>query len=173
MAYKRQSPMPVAEGGTGDVTLAVHGVLLGNSTSAINVLSPGLTGQVLTGVTGADPSWQLPGGGLTWALATVDASLVVNHGYIANKAGLLTMTLPATAAIGDIIEITNMNTAIGWKIAQNANQYIRHGATLTTVGVAGYLQATALGDSVKMVCMVAGASTGWICTSTIGNITVN
>ena len=82
------------------------------------------------------------------------------------------MTLPASGAIGDIIEITNMNTAVGWRIAQNANQYIRLGSSLTTTGVGGYLEATALGDSVKLVCMVAGASTGWICTSVLGNITI-
>lgn len=109
----------------------------------------------------------------TWAITTVNASLVINNGYIANKAGLLTMTLPATGAIGDIIEITNMNTAVGWRIAQNANQYIRCGALLTTVGIAGYLESLALGDSAKLLCIVAGASTGWQCvTGTIGNLTV-
>jgi hypothetical protein len=114
------------------------------------------------------------GGGtsFTWTETTSDASLVAANGYIANKAGLLTMTLPASGAIGDIIEITNMNTAVGWRIAQNANQYIRLGSSLTTTGVGGYLEATALGDSVKLVCMVAGASTGWICTSVLGNITI-
>ena len=60
MAYKRQSPQPVVEGGTGDQTLAVHGVLIGNAASAINVTVAGTTGQVLTGVTGADPTFQSP-----------------------------------------------------------------------------------------------------------------
>ena len=110
--------------------------------------------------------------GLTWSEVTVDASFTVNTGTIANKAGLLTMTLPATAALGDIIEITNINTAVGWRIAQNANQYIRAGSTLTTTGVGGYLEATALGDSVKLVCIVAGASTGWQATSIVGNLTI-
>jgi len=108
----------------------------------------------------------------TWAVTTVDASLVANNGYIADKVGLLTMTLPATGTIGDTIEITNINTAVGWRIAQNANQYIRLGTSLTTTGIAGYLEATALGDSVKLVCTVAGASTGWQIVSSMGNITI-
>jgi hypothetical protein len=110
--------------------------------------------------------------GLIWSEVTVDASFTVNTGTIANKAGLLTMTLPATAALGDIIEITNINTAVGWRIAQNANQYIRAESTLTTTGVGGYLEATALGDSVKLVCIVAGASTGWQALSMVGNLTI-
>lgn len=109
---------------------------------------------------------------VAWSVVTVDAGLTVNTGTFANKAGLLTMTLPATGAIGDIIEISNMNTAVGWRIAQNANQYIRLGSSLTTTGVGGYLEATQLGDSIKLVCNVAGASTGWMAVSVIGNITV-
>jgi hypothetical protein len=38
----------VAHGGTGAITLAIHGVLLGNATSTVNVTSPGTIGQVLT-----------------------------------------------------------------------------------------------------------------------------
>lgn len=30
----------------------------------------------------------------------------VNNGYIANNASLVTLTLPTTAAVGDIVEVT-------------------------------------------------------------------
>lgn len=109
----------------------------------------------------------------TWAVTTVNASIVVNNGYIANKAGLLTMTLPASGAIGDLIEITGINTAVGWRIAQNANQQIFFGASSTTLGASGYLEATDIRDSVKLVCVVSGASTVWNVLSSVGNITVN
>ncbi|MDD1475046.1 hypothetical protein MEO41_27805, partial [Dolichospermum sp. ST_sed4] len=66
---------------------------------------------------------------------------------------------PATAAIGDILEITGINTAVGWRIAQNANQRIHLGSTSSTIGVGGYIESTAIRDSVKLVCVVAGAST--------------
>jgi hypothetical protein len=112
------------------------------------------------------------GGGTSWAATTVDAPLVVNNGYIANKAGLLTMTLPATAAIGDTIRITGINTAVGWRIAQNANQRIHLSGSSTTVGASGYIEATQIRDSAELVCVVSGASTEYNVISSMGNITV-
>ena len=53
----------VAGGGTGAVTFTSHGVLLGNTTSAITATAAGTTGQVLTGVTGSAPTWQAAAGG--------------------------------------------------------------------------------------------------------------
>ncbi len=148
-------------------------------------------GQLLIGRTGLTPlaatltagsgititpgagSIQVGSVGFTWAVTTIDAPMVINNGYIANKAGLLTMTLPATGAIGDILEITGINTAVGWRIAQNANQQIFFGATNTTLGAGGYLESTAIRDSVRLVCVVAGASTVYNVIYSIGNITVN
>jgi hypothetical protein len=182
----------VADGGTGASTLTDHGILVGSGVNAITPIT--LTdGQLLIGSTGNDPVAAsltaganitiTPGAGTisiaaatidaVWSIVTVNAGLVVNTGTIANKAGLLTMTLPATAAIGNMLEFTNMNTAVGIRIAQNANQYIRYGTSLSTTGVGGYLESTQLGDSLKLICVVAGASTGWqAVTGSIGNWTV-
>lgn len=60
MAYKRISPQPVDEGGTGASTLTDHGVLVGSGTSAITPLSAATNGQLLIGSTGADPSVAAP-----------------------------------------------------------------------------------------------------------------
>lgn len=60
MAYKQRRPIIVSEGGTGNTTLTVHSVLLGNSTSAVTQLANGTTGQILTAVTGLDPAWTAP-----------------------------------------------------------------------------------------------------------------
>ena len=76
MSYKEKSPIIVAEGGTGAGTFTSHGVLLGNTTSAITATAAGTTGQILTGITGSAPTFQSPaassititgdsGGGLT------------------------------------------------------------------------------------------------------------
>lgn len=168
--------LPVSNGGTGFATTTAYAVICGG-TAATNPLqaiaSVGTADQVLTSNgAGALPTFQTITEAIAWTVTTVNASIVANNGYIANKAGLLTLTLPATGDIGDIIEVTNINTAVGFRIAQNVNQYIRFGDTLTTVGVGGYLEATALGDSVKLVCVVSGASTGWQVVSSIGNITI-
>jgi len=84
----------------------------------------------------------------------------------------LIMTLPASGAIGDIFAITGINTALGWQIAQNANQQIFFGSTATTVGVAGSLSSINIRDTVYCVCVVSGANTVWNVIQSIGNITV-
>lgn len=49
----------VASGGTGATSLTVHGVVIGNSTSAVNVTSAGTAGHVLTSNgASADPTFQ-------------------------------------------------------------------------------------------------------------------
>ena len=182
----------VAGGGTGTATLPINGALFSGTTTTSAVSSATLTsGQLLIGGTTTPAAATLTagtgvsitngnnsitinavGGALTWSVVTVNASFTVNTGTIANKAGLLTMTLPNTASVGDIIEITGINTALGWLIAQNANQQIFYGTLSTTLGVAGSLSSINIRDSVKLVCVVAGSSTVYNVLSSVGNITV-
>lgn len=50
--------LPVGNGGTGQTTLTVHGVLIGNAASAITQLAASVAGQALMGQgTGSDPSF--------------------------------------------------------------------------------------------------------------------
>ncbi len=53
MSYKRRSPIPVVEGGTGSQSLT--GVLLGNGTSAITGIGAATNGQLIIGSTGVNP----------------------------------------------------------------------------------------------------------------------
>ena len=58
------TPVTVANGGQGNATLAAHGVLIGNGTSAVNVTGTGTSGQVLTSNgASADPTFQAASGG--------------------------------------------------------------------------------------------------------------
>ncbi len=77
-------------------------------------------------------------------------------------------TLPATAAFGKEIIVANFGAA-GWTIAQNASQYIQIGLNVTTTGTGGSLQSVAMGDVVRLVCVVA--NTTWMAISVQGNIT--
>lgn len=52
--------LPVLHGGTGQTSLTVHGVVVGNTTSGVNVTSAGAAGTVLTGNGAADPTFQVP-----------------------------------------------------------------------------------------------------------------
>ncbi len=181
-----------AAGSFSAVTTTNHAVLVGAASNGVTNLGIGTNGQVLVGSSAADPVFatltgtggitfttgagtlaiNATGGGLTWSTVTVDAGLTVNTGVVANKAGTLTMTLPASAALGDMIAITGINTATGWKIAQNANQQIFMGTSSTTVGITGSLASINIRDTVYIVCVVAGASTVWNVVSSMGNITI-
>lgn len=111
MAYKRISPQPVVEGGTGASTLTAHGVLIGEGTSAITPTAVGTTGQVLTGVTGADPVWASPaassisitgdsGGALTGAAFT----------FTGGTTGLTFAGAGSTETLGGTLAIANGGT---------------------------------------------------------------
>ena len=50
-------PVSVSQGGTGTSTLTSHGVLVGEGTSAVTGITAGTTGQLLVGVTSADPAF--------------------------------------------------------------------------------------------------------------------
>lgn len=82
MAYKRISPMPVVEGGTGAQTLTSNGVLLGNTTSAITATTAGTTGQVLAGNTGLAPSFQ--------AASSISLGTTNHAVQVGNASGTLT-----------------------------------------------------------------------------------
>lgn len=112
----------------------------------------------------------IPNAAVSWSVITADQNAVVNTGYICNKAGLLTLTLPTTAAVGSIIRVTGINTALGWKIAQNSGQTIYFGSSATTTGATGSLASAAIRDTVEIVCVVA--NNDWNVLSSIGNITV-
>lgn len=64
----------VANGGTGAATFTSHGVLYGNTTSALGVTAAGTTGQVLVGTTGSAPSWGTVSGTLTNATVTITSA---------------------------------------------------------------------------------------------------
>jgi len=93
----------------------------------------------------------------------------INSGYIANNAGLVTLTLPTTAALGSVIEVVGKGAG-GWKIAQGASQVIHFGNIDTTTGATGYVASTLTYDAIRIVCTVA--NTTWTVLSVQGNITV-
>jgi len=191
-AINTSNPIEVAKGGTGAASLTAHGVLVGEGTSAITPLSVGTNGQVLLGSTGADPVFATltsTGGtvtyttgagtlnletatsGTAWSVITGDQTAVVNNGYICNKGSALLLALPTTSAAGTTLEVTGINTALGWKITQAAGQQIFFGTSSTTAGATGFLQSSATRDSIKLVCVVANLT--WNVLSSIGNITIS
>jgi hypothetical protein len=108
--------------------------------------------------------------GFLWNEITgTSANMAVNNGYIANNGGLVTLTLPATAALGSIIRVAGKGAG-GWLIAQNGGQTIHFGALSSTTGVGGSLASTATFDAVELLCITA--NTDFEVLSSVGNITV-
>lgn len=171
-----------------------HSLLIGGAnTHTINNLGVATNGQLPIGSTGADPvlatltagtgvsitnaagsiTINSIGGGFSWVDVTgTSASMAINTGYLADNVGLVTLTLPATAAQFSSIKVQGLGAG-GWKIAQNASQQILFGsATPTTAGVGGYLASTNANDSVTLLAVVGGASTTWTVSDSVGNITI-
>lgn len=173
-------------------TLTQHAVLIGGAASAI--VSVALTdGQLAIGSTGAQPvaatlsagagvgitnaagsiTIAATGGGLAWStIAGTSQAAAINNGYVIGNAGLTTVTLPATAALGSVVVVAGSSVGVGgWKVAQNANQYIILGKLTSSVGVGGYVASTDKSDCITLTCIVA--NNGWECvTPPQGNITV-
>jgi len=172
------------------ISVTNHAILIGASSNGITSL-PLTNGQLAIGSTGADPvastltagtgmsitngagsiTLNALGGGLSWTVVTgTTQSAVSNNGYIANNAGQVTVTLPATSSVGDMIAVTGINNATGWKIAQNAGNQIFFGNTNTTAGTGGSLTSTSTRDTVFLLCTSTNAN--WQVLSSVGNITV-
>lgn len=170
-------------------TVTQHSALVGGAANAITSVAM-TNGQLLIGSTGADPvaaaltstgatitfttgpgtlNLEAVSSKMTWSVITANQAAAVNNGYICNKAGTLALTLPSTSAVGDLISITGMNTALGWSLAYTTNQQIFFGnssATITT----GSLASAATRDSVTLVCIIANLT--WNVINSVGNITV-
>lgn len=122
------------------------------------------------GVAG-DPSISVPGI-MSWTEVTgTSQAMATQNGYIANNAALVTLTLPATAAIGDSIRVLGKGVG-GWKIGINATQQIIFGKLSSTVGTGGSLASTHQNDCVEIRCITSGTATVWEVASSVGNITV-
>ena len=111
------------------------------------------------------------GAGFTWTDVTGSTqTIVAENGYLADRAGGVAFTLPASGTIGDTFRIVGVQGS--WTLAQNANQQIKYGSAATTVGVGGSLASTNAGDCIECVATNTSASTVWRVMSSVGNITV-
>jgi hypothetical protein len=150
--------------------LTTKGDIIVFSGSANVRLAVGTDGQVLTARSGATNGvdWESPSL-LPWTVVSgTSQSAAVNNGYVSNNAGVCTITLPSTAAVGSAISVTGLGAG-GWKIAQNASQLVNFGDVVTTTGTGGSLASTNQYDSIELICIVA--NTTWKVMGSIGNIT--
>ena len=155
----------------------IDGINVGSTAKVITMASDQLGTATVTAGTGISVSTSAntitiasTATAFTWSVITANQTAAVNNGYICNKAGTLALALPASSAVGDIIEVTGINTATGWQITQAAGQQIFFGTSSTTLGATGTLTSSNIRDSIKMVCVAA--NTTWNVVSSIGNISI-
>lgn len=150
--------------------------LTGNSGGAVgptgnNIDVVGSGGVTVVGNPGTSTlTISVSGSGITWnEVVAASANMLVNNGYVTNNAGVVTLTMPATAAFGDVIQVCGKGAG-GWSIAQNAGQTIHFGSLSTTAGAGGSLSSILRYDCVEIVCITT--DTEFIVNSAIGNLTV-
>lgn len=171
---------------TGSTTTAVWTLIAANA-SVVSLTN----GQLLIGSTGVDPvaatltagagisianaagsiTISGTGSGIGWVEVTsASQAMAADTGYVANNAGLVTFTLPATAAFGTALNVIGKGAG-GWIIAQNAGQNIQIGTSSSTIGAGGSVASTNFHDSLQLLCTTA--NTTWtILGGAQGNLTI-
>ena len=108
------TPVGVTSGGTGLGTLTNHGVLVGAGTSNITQLGVAITGQMLVGVTGADPAF-----GNT--VSTLTATGTITPSSTNGIVGTTTNDNANTGSVGEYINSTTITPGISLSTGTPAN----------------------------------------------------
>jgi hypothetical protein len=109
--------LPVANGGTGTTSLTANNVILGNGTSAVQVVAPGTNGNVLTS------------NGTTWISQAVPSSMVYPGAGMAVSTGTAWGTSKTTPA-GDVVGTTDTQTLTNKRVTPRSLD-IASSATIT------------------------------------------
>jgi hypothetical protein len=154
--------LPVGNGGTGQTTLTIHGVLIGNAAGAISTTSAGTAGQFLVSQgASADPTWTtatfpttagpvgtiLRSDGTNWVATTATYPATTTAGTLIVSASANTITSSATPTLGvagtaaGTISLSGVTSGV--VTLQTANAAGTWSLTLpTSGGTSGYLLQT-------------------------------
>jgi len=95
------------------------------------------------------------GGTTPWTEVTGTTQTISNNNaYIANNAARVVFTLPATSSVGDRFIIVGKGAG-GWKIAQNASQYLIKGTAMSITGTSGSIESAHAKSCIEAVCVEA------------------
>ncbi len=146
----------------------------GTAAPAANILN--VLGGQANYVTGSGST--LTVGWFKWnPIAGTSQQMAIKNAYVCQNAGLTTLTLPATAAIGDCVLVANTPTngnGGGFKVAQNAGQQIVFDNQATTVGATGFIDNSAgpnLTTSIILQCIET--NTTWAVFGSINSLSAN
>lgn len=151
------TPLPVGFGGTGVASVPTNGQIpIGNGTNYVAASITAGAGISVTPGSGSITIAATGSGGLSWStIAGTTQAAAVNSGYVVGNAAQTTITLPATAAVGNIVAVQGLGAA-GWVLAANTGQTVQVGQSATTSG--GTVTSAANYDAIEVVCIVANTT---------------
>ncbi len=159
--------LPVAGGGTGLASATAWCLLTGGTTStgAFQSVPIGTAGQFLMSQGASSlPIYKNASEQCSEVTGTSQAA-AVNTTYIANNGSQVVVTLPASAAIGDYIEIIGKGAG-GWKMTANTGQTIKVANTTTTS--AGSIASANTNDCIRVKCITNNTTWVEVCKETTG-----
>lgn len=125
--------LAVANGGTGATSLTSNNVILGNGTSAVQVVAPGTSGNVLTSNGTTWQSTALPGGFPEPTVISTNTAATSGQFLVVDTAGI-TITLPATPSVGDYVVVKDGTGAAAtstFTVARNGSNIAASATDLT------------------------------------------
>lgn len=187
MAYKRQSPQPVIEGGTSLQAITAHYLIIGNGTSAPTLLAPSATAGIplVSAGAAADPAYGtavVAGGGTgntTFTAYSVITAGTTATGAFQNVVGVgtagqvLTSTgaaaLPTWQSVASVLTITALTNASSPYTVLATDQFL---SCDVTAGVISILlpNAPTTGRVIRVKDSVGLAATNNITVTTVGGV---
>ncbi len=141
----------------------------GNRNGVLDAAEVTATTYLCNGAAGATGA---AGSGVTWTdVSAAAVTAQADTGYLADSASLVTVTLPTTLSVGDVVRVSGIGSG-GWTVAQSAGQTIATAGIATTTIGANWTSSTAthswdtLASSSDGKKLVAGATGGQLYTST-------
>lgn len=137
---------------------AVTEVKLANNSVSIGKISASGTASATTYLRG-DGSWATPSGGgsgpLSWTVVTGNTSMNVNSYYLVNAASRISMSMPSTCAVGDVLKLVSVGSS-GYQVSIPSGVFIQQGAV--TVDSSSNYYVDSNGGTVDLVCTTANST---------------
>ena len=133
LASQVTGTLPVANGGTGQTALTANNVILGNGTSAVQVVAPGTSGNVLKS-NGSSWASAAEAAGYPAPSLTGVSLTATSASFIVATAGSITITLPASPSAGDFVVVkdgTGAAATTTFSVARNGSNIASSATDLT------------------------------------------